>query len=162
MLDKLLSNKSRFIKIVIASIFLAVCGLYSQNRYNKRVVDLKKCINEPMKYDNRIVHIVHDAMILDTAMDRFTIESRGVVIPVVFKQPIDLAKSSVAVNDYISLTAVFHKEGYLTGKRYHLHKYRRLKMYSSLIIAIVFFILFIRYFKFNFKKFIFEERICRT
>ncbi len=61
-------------------------------------------------------------------------------------------------NEYVSLRATFHKEGYLTVKEMHMHKYRRLKIAISILPVMIVGWIFFRKYKFSSEKMVFIER----
>ena len=68
---------------------------------------------------------------------------------------------SLKSNEFVSLRATFHKEGYLTVKEMHVHRYRRLKIAISILPVMIVGWIFFRKYKFNSKKMVFIERWCQ-
>lgn len=158
MINFLISDKLKFIKIIICILILLGLGLYN-HRIKIRSIYLSKCVSDPKTYDNYTVIINPDAKIVKINENSFIINYRGITIPV-------LCKNNEIINNrfigaYISLKTIFHKEGYLEAKKLRVHKYRRIKMLVSLIMAIIFLLILFRNFKFNFKRMVFEEKKCR-
>jgi len=133
---------------------MLLMGLWSSYIYEKDTVSLADCVNNPAKYDLQPVELYNDTVVAGKDTTGITINSRGIVFPVKFKDEIN----RILKGEYISLLAVFHKEGYLEAEKYHIHKHRRIKMATSNIAAFVFIVLFFFRFRFNPDKFIFEDK----
>lgn len=66
--------------------------------------------------------------------------------------------SSLKKGDFISLKAVFKKEGFLELKELHMHKNELIVFFLSAISPFIVAFFFFKEFKFNFKKLLFEEK----
>ena len=159
LLSILLSDKLKFIKIIVCILILLGLGILNNHRIKIRSIYLSKCVSDPKTYDNYTVIINQDAKIVKIDENNFIINYRGITIPVLYKNNETMNNSMIG--SYISLKTIFHKEGYLEAKKIRVHKYRRIKMIVSLIMAIIFLIILFMNFKFNFKRMVFEEKKCR-
>ncbi|MFC2061951.1 hypothetical protein ACFLUV_05510 [Elusimicrobiota bacterium] len=152
------SDKFRVLKIFSCILLLIIMGLWNLN--NSVEIKLSDCLADPAAYNLTELKIANDAVILNVKYNSFTILSRGNTIPVKITGNQRINES--AVGRYISLAAVYHKEGYLEMKKYHVHYFRRIKMLVSVIIAAIISIIFLLNYRFDFKKLVFEEKKCRT
>jgi hypothetical protein len=60
-------------------------------------------------------------------------------------------------NDHIDIVAIFHKEGYLELKEFHVRKFRRSKIFLSILPILFVTWLFFRRYRFDKAKGIFVE-----
>lgn len=160
LLDKIFDDKFRVIKIILCLLILVIMGLWNSHKYMTDEMTLSKCKADPVRYNLQLIKIKQDATVTNTTEDSITVNSRGITIPVKFPDNEIIEKS--LTGEFISILGVFHKEGYLEAEKYHVHRHRRIKVLVSTIPVLVFLMIFIANFKFNFKRFIFENRKCRT
>lgn len=151
----LFSDRSRLVKALICLILMIIAGLYNDYIYKRDVIELSDCMADPVKYDGEILEINLDAKIMDITEGSFTLNYRGNIIPVLQSTS---GPAEFSIGDYISILGVFHKEGYLEMKKYHIHRFRNLKIVSSLIMALFFPLIFIILFRFDFRKVYFEYK----
>ena len=149
-MDKIFSNKRRGLKIVLITLMLFLLSLYNYFRFDKTTVSLHDCLKNPEKYDLQTLNIFQDAKIVDIYDNGFHVFVRGDVILV--KKMID----SKNIGKYISIHAVFHKEGFLEIINYHVYSGRKLRMLLSIFMTLLILYIFLKKYAFNFRKFEFR------
>ncbi len=159
--ESIFSNKNRLLKIIICIVILIIMGLYNEYLSKENIITLSECFNNPVENHLKVIKIAQDAKVINVNESRIEVCYRGDNINVQYnKYKTDLLNSEI-IGEKISMKTIFHKEGYLELERFHVHKNRVWKVVLSLLTSIVFFILFIKKFKFNIKEFVFEDRKCR-
>jgi hypothetical protein len=144
----ILNNRFRIIALTLVGIvFLIVYGYI----FNPTIT-LVMCLENPARYDAKVIEIGTEATVADLISNGFVLRQFGMEIPV-YGQVRDLA-----INDFVSLKAVFHREGYLELLKVHAAKGRRLKIWIS--VPPLFFVIgfFFYKYKFNLRQFLFLER----
>ena len=111
-----------------------------------------ECLLNPEKYDGRELIVKNEAITGEIFKDTFEIQQNNTKIMAIG------ATDNLKSNEYISLRATFHKEGYLTVKELHLHRYRRLKIVISIVPVFLVGWIFFRKYKLYFQKMVFMER----
>ncbi|MFC2092076.1 hypothetical protein ACFLTD_04815 [Elusimicrobiota bacterium] len=150
------SDRSRWIKLSVSCLVLVIFGIYSQAMYQRKVVDIEKCLASPLVYDKKLIEIKHDAVVAGIKDDGFSIYVRGNMVHAVYDGTDDSWKDSLG--EYISIRAVFHKEGYVEADAYHIHKQRRLKMAFSIIPVLIICFIFFKYYRFDLNNMCFGEK----
>jgi len=113
-------------------------------------------MSNPLKYDEKEILLEQDVVVSRILKDQFELSQKGKKIMVTGMV------QGLSVNDYISIRAVFHKEGYLTIKEAQIMKLRRLKMFMSLCAAGFVGVLFLRRYRLCIRKVhIVERRACQ-
>ena len=113
----------------------------------------KMCLENPDRFDGEVIEVGGEATVRDRLPDGFTIEYLGQIVRV------DGTHPHLKKREFLSLIAVFHKEGpWLESLDIHIARYRRLKIVISVLPVIgVGFLLIIRY-RFDPGRFEFVER----
>ncbi|RKY82772.1 hypothetical protein DRQ07_00330 [candidate division KSB1 bacterium] len=139
----------RFLYILISIVVLTGLAIYNYNAHPW--IDVAQCMNDPENYDGKIVEKFREPMIGKILNDGFILKQKHGQSIRVYADT-----SGLKTGEYLGLTARFHKEGYLEAVKIKVSKYRRYKIWLSVIP--VFFVLFLLIFnlKFNWKKFYFE------
>ena len=113
-------------------------------------------MSNPLKYNEKEILLEQDVVVSRIFKDQFELSQNGKKIMVTGMV------QGLSVNDYISIRAVFHKEGYLTIKEAQIMKLRRLKMFMSLCAAGFVGVLFLRRYRLCIRKVpIVERRACQ-
>ena len=102
-------------------------------------------------YDGRTIAIGTEITVQEILQDGFTIKQFGHIIKVKGQA------ENIAPDDFITLSAVFHKQGWLELKSYHIAKNRRFKIFVSIFPALLVLVIFFKSFRFDFKRFVFTE-----
>jgi len=144
-----LSHKRR---LSISALFLVLFCLVLYGYRSKDPVDLRACLDDPLKYDGRIIGVGAEATMFKLLPDGFLIREMGRTFRVV-GDPQD-----ASVGDFVVMRAIFHKEGYLELVKLRVAKKRRLKILVSIPPALlVLFLLFWNY-RFDWRRMLFKER----
>ena len=137
--------------ILLSVIVLLLLSVYNYN--NHPWISIETCIKNPTAFDGKIVEKFSEPMIGKLYKDGFILKQKQGRSIRVYADT-----SGLKTGEYLGLKARFHKEGYLEAVYIKVSKYRRYKIWLSVIP--VFFVLFflIRNLKFNWKKFLFEMK----
>jgi len=146
------SNNYRTQKIVVLFFVIILLCIYSHRNRSAVALHYHECLLEPEKYEGRELIVKNDAVIGEIFEDKFEIVQHNKKIMV------RGVTESLKSNEFVSLRATFHKEGYLTVKEMHVHRYRRLKIAISILPVMIVGWIFFRKYKFNSKKMVFIER----
>jgi len=145
------TNEYRAQKVIALSFVVILFCIYNHNR-PATTLNYHECLLDPNKYDGSELIVKNEAIIGEIFEDKFEILQNNKKIMV------RGATESLKSNEFVSLRATFHKEGYLTVKEIHVHRYRRLKIAISILPVMIVGWIFFRKYKFNSKKMVFTER----
>jgi len=143
-------TKKQIRKISVYTLILIFLIIYSKVSYPHVTLDM--CLKEPDKYDNYSIFIINEITVSKITDNGFLINHEGSDYTVIG------ALENVKDNDYLTIRAIFHKEGWLELQQGHVVKNRRLKVYLSAIPVLIIVSLFMLIYRFNFRYFRFEER----
>lgn len=156
-IDIVFDNRKMAMKMLIIIVTIAILITYGHLVGNHKELSIKECLEAPEKYDGTLLVIKKETKIGNIYGDGFEIV-----------QPYDNVTIFVSgdttgliKNAYVTLTATFHKEGYLELYSIHVHKHRRVKFIVSVVAVIIVFANFIRWFKFDVHHKRLTER-CQT
>lgn len=155
-IDKIFSDRIRPVMMGLSILILVLMGLLNAYVLYIGYPMLTEYVKDPEKYDLNVVKMYNDAVVVDAEENGFTINYYGLIMPVKYNGNPVIDKTMK--NQRLSIRAIFHKEGYLEANKVHIHKYRYVKVYTSLFAVLMIFIVFISNYKFNVSKFTFEER----
>jgi hypothetical protein len=112
-----------------------------------------ECISEPGRYDGRLVEEFHEPLIGAIRKDGFELLQRG-------EAPVFVSADTTGLvsGEFVSLKAVFHKDGPMAATVAVVASRRKEKMILSLFPAVLILALFFINFRFNPKRFEFEPR----
>ena len=146
----MLSDKNKYLKIVIALILLLMIVTYAVIRGPLIYPGYKEAINNQNTHIGQKINF--GGKILNIEEDKFTVE--------IDKKPVfvegNIGKNTI--NYKISGTAIFNKDKSLKMLTYHTSNLRQYKVLISLIPLIVIIYLFLKQYTFDFKTFIFKRR----
>lgn len=152
-------DKNRVSAVTAAAVILAALGLYNYIFTGIYSVNIVKCLRDPEKYDKTLVEVGQDARVLDTGEDGFIIRHMNTKIKAFYpKTGSGMKAEKAARGSYVSVLAVFYKEGYLEIERFHIHKHRKYKIFISLAVAVAFTVFFFCFYRFDAAKCVFRER----
>ena len=109
------------------------------------------CLDDPNKYDGSVIDVGNEAIVTGLYDDGFSTQQMGRMARVFG----DI--KNVEVGEFVVLRATFHKPNHLYASAVRIAKKRRLKIWLSVIPAIIIVVLFFTRFHFDFKSFYFEE-----
>ena len=109
-------------------------------------------ILNPEKYDGSTIIVGNEATVQEIHDDGFTIQQMGKNVRVFYSE------TDVRTSEFVVLKSTFHKPNTLQAHKVRIAKKRRAKIWLSVIPALLVCLYFIRRFRFNFRKFYFEER----
>jgi len=137
---------------VILICSMAMLGLIIYGKVYNPAVTLEMCLIQPDKYDGRTIAIGTEITVHEIFPDGFTIKQFGRIVKVKGRA------GNIAPDDFITLSAVFHKQGWLELKSYHVAKKRRFKIFVSIFPALLVVFIFFKSYTFDLKRFVFTER----
>ncbi|MBN2410412.1 hypothetical protein JXQ31_01895 [candidate division KSB1 bacterium] len=148
----MINNGRQFRIVVLLTYFIAMLLLifYGKNFYP--AITLEMCLNQPERYDGSQIDIGTEITVDKIYQDGFTIKQFGHIVKVKGRA------ENMEPGDFITLSVVFHKDGWLELKSYHIAKKRRFKIAVSIFPALLVIYLLLKSFSFDFKRFVFEER----
>jgi len=147
----LFSDNHRALKVsVLLIIILSLCT-YSYFAGMEKDRRLEGLVDNSRLYAGRIVPFSY-GRVIKVEKNAFTVKFLRQKVTV-FPLPEEIGLSSK-----ISLLGKLQPDGRFRMLEYHVHKGHKLKIYISVIALIVVFALFIRRFRFNPRRFLFEER----
>jgi len=139
----------RVVLIILSLIVLLLLSLYNHNTHPW--IDVDTCMKNPDAFDNKIVEKFREPMIEKLYKDGFILKQKQGCSIRVYADT-----SGLKTGEYVGLKARFHKEGYLEAVIIRMSKYRRYKIWLSVLPVLFIGFLFILNFRFNWKKFYFE------
>ncbi|MDI6793510.1 MAG: hypothetical protein QME81_11705 [bacterium] len=145
------SNKNRGLKIFLLSGVILLGCLYGWHSRPECETWFQDGLADPEQFDGKeIVAFYKEVKFLTE--DGFQLKDGKDEIPVTGQIP------GVKEGDFISLTAIFHREGYLELKRFHIHYGRQLKQVVSLVPFLLILIFFFKQYRFDWKRKVFTQR----
>ncbi|MEW5766338.1 MAG: hypothetical protein AB1797_01755 [bacterium] len=145
------SNKNRGLKISFLSGLIVLGCLYGWQARPKCETWFQDGLAEPERFDGKEV-VAFTKKVKFLRKDGFQLKDGKDEIPVRGQIP------GLKEGDYLSLTAIFHREGYLELKRFHIHHGRQLKRVVSLPPFLLILILFFKQYHFDWKRKVFVPR----
>ena len=122
-------------------LLLLLAGLSYYGTFNPPWLKLTTCLENPEKYDGSLVTYFSEPRIQKVTDSGFILRTTSGTIPVLSDT------AGLRQGEYIGLTAVYHKAGYLTATRWIISKNRRYKIILSIIPVGLVAFLFFRYFR---------------
>lgn len=157
MLKFILSDKYRFLKIVILIAFLVLLQYYSYYMGPRVRISPSQCLLSSKEYDGKevimnsicVAKIEKDGYLLVTKDERMRLKGN---------------MSQAKIGDLVSVRTIFRdtEGGIFILKDHHIRRHDNLKYIISFVSFLVVLITFLRHFRFSVKRFIFEERRCQT
>ena len=139
--------------IRISGLLLILAGLlYYGHQFNPEI-NLSMCLKDPTRYDGREIPVGTEAKVIKRLADGFILQEMGHTIRVKG----DL--QDIAPGEYVRMRAIFHKEGYLELKRIYVAEGRRLKIFLSIVPAVLVLFLLFKIYRFDWRRMLFVERI---
>lgn len=105
---------------------------------------LDDCLENPEKYDDKLVTSFREPMIAEIYADGFLLRQKAGQNIKVFSDT-----TGLVLNKYIGLAATFHKEGYLEAVHLKVSENRRYKIGLSILPTLLVIGLFFRFFRWN-------------
>ncbi len=149
---RLINNGRQYRFVVLPVYFIAMILLIVYGKKYNPAVTLEMCLTRPDRYDGRTIDIGTEITVDKIFQDGFTIKQFDHIVMVKGQA------GNMEPGDFITLSAVFHKEGWLEFKSCHVAKRRRFKIVVSVFPALFVIYLFFKSFSFDFKRFVFVER----
>jgi hypothetical protein len=141
----------RWIQFAILAVVTA--GLCVRSAFFHPWLSLKACMDHPLIHDGRRVTQFREPKIGTIFADGFLLnQKRGSSIRVFCDT------TGLVQGDYVGITGVFHKEGYLDGAVLQIARERREKIAISIIPAVVVCFIFIWQFRWNWRKCLLEPK----
>jgi len=147
------TNKYRTQRIIALSLIISLFCIHSHRNRPEIALTFRECLLSPEKYDNRELIVKNEAKTGEIFKDKFEILQGDDKITVV--GPTEELKR----NEFVTMRATFHKEGFLTVKEMHVHRFRRLKMVISILPVILVGWIFFRRYRFNLRKIMFTPHL---
>lgn len=151
----MLSDRNRAAKAAILSALLILACLYS-HALGQKELTAGDYVKDPGLYENASLFVKAWGWVLqpgDGHFDAFIDGEEFRIYGIV---------SGLSSGDDISGEFVFHGNRTLDIVQLHVHKYRGIKLIISLLAALAALALLWKTYKLNIKKFVLEERKCRT
>ena len=139
------------ILFVILLLFVQA-GLIWYGRVYNPAITLQQCLADPERYDSARIEVATEAVITAISDDGFMLRQMGKEIKVVGHSP------DLRAGEFVSLTGIYHKEGWIESDKIHVAKKRRVKIAASLLPVLVVLVLFGKKFTFNLRRFEFTPR----
>lgn len=136
----------RLTTIILFTFMCIALSYYSAHHHSG--ITLYQCLENPDSYDGQIVIGFHEPLVGEIYEDGFMLHQRKGASIRVYADTTGLLS-----DEYVSIKARYHKEGYLKAITVRIAKNRRLKIWFSTIPVFVLAFLFLKYFRFNLKKF---------
>jgi hypothetical protein len=136
----------------VAVLLMALVALIWYGAAHNPTVTLAMCLAEPERYDGRRIEVANETVVQDILDHGFTIRYLGKTILVKGET------AGVKKGEFLSLIAVFHKEGWLELEKFHIAIYRRWKIWVSVLPVILFAFMFVRRYRFDFGRMLWQER----
>lgn len=131
---------------------VVLTSLVLYGRYEYPVISLQTCLQHPQRYDQKIINIGNEAVIEQVKEDGFFIRYLHHLIYV------EGTASNLRVGEYVYLRARFIAPDRLSLIALHIAAGRRMKIWLSIIPAVVIIFWFFRRFRWRFTSFTFTER----
>lgn len=147
----LLSDNHRALKVAVLLIIILLLCTYSYFIGMEKDRRLGSLIDNSKIYAGRIVPFSY-GQVIEVEKNAFTVKFLRQKVRV-FPLP-----EGIGLSSKISLLGKLQTGGSFLLIEYHVHKGHKLKIYISVIAMIVVFSLFLRKFRFNLRRFLFEER----
>lgn len=132
--------KNHWIRIALFTVLLI--GLSVYGRYFHPWISISDCLKHPEKYDGKLVQSFDEPVIGKIDLTGFELLHKGGPSIYVYADT-----EGLKTGEFVALSAVFHKEGYLTAIRAAVAHRRREKMAVSVIPVIFVGMLFLQYFR---------------
>ena len=149
---ELINNQTPARLLRITLYILVMTGLLIYGKISYPVITLDMCFNEPARYDGITLSLGAAITVREIFADGFSIHQFGRIVKVKGDA------SGLAPGDYISIIAVFHKEGWLDLVDSHVARGRRYKILVSLLPAVLVLIFFCTSFTFDRNYYAFREK----
>jgi len=143
-------SSGRIIRVVIYAIILLFLIWYGHE--NNPAITLDRCMADPEKYDGISLTVGNEVKVYLVSEDGFVIQQLNRRMPVRGKV------KELTPGTRVTISAIFHKEGWLELQDIHIVKHREAKIWLSIIPVALIAFLFFRYFRFHPKHFQFERR----
>jgi len=114
---------------------------------------LQMCLDDPLKYDGMEIGVGTEAKVIQLLPDGFIVREAGRTFRVK-GNPQD-----ASLGDFVRMSAVFHKEGYLELKHLQVAKGRYIKIVVSIAPALLVLFLLFRTYRFDLCRMLFKEKI---
>ena len=124
-------------------LLLLLCGLSYYGTLSAPWLKLTTCLQDPEEYDGSLVTYFSEPRIQEITNSGFILHTSSGTIPVLSDT------AGLRQGEYIGLTAIYHKEGYLTATRWVISKNRRYKIILSILPVCLVAFLFFRTFRWN-------------
>jgi len=148
-----LINKQRTARISRITLYvLVLAGLLIYGKIGNPAVTLDMCFKDPARYDGKTLSLGAAITVKEILGDGFSIHQFGRVVNVKGNA------SGLTPGDYISIIAVFHKDGWLELVDYHVAKERRYKILISLLPMIMVLCFLCKSFTFDRNSYSLRER----
>ncbi len=143
------NNITRIIRITLYLVVLCLLVLFGS--YNNPTITLAMCDADPIKYDNAFLEIGNEITVKTIYPDSFIVHQNGKLYKVVGRS------KNLIPNQFISLKANYHRDGWLELVDYHVSEKRRVKIWVSVLPVFIVLIIFFKQFRFSFKNFYFKR-----
>ncbi|MFO7891980.1 MAG: hypothetical protein R6V04_16760 [bacterium] len=141
--------KKRLIPILILLTILGLLCVYTG--WTHPWLNIKECLQNPEQHDSKLITEYWEPKIGKIYPDGFQMIQRHAPSIKVYCDT-----SGLKTGEFVGIKAVFKKEGYLIAEKVFIASNRQYKIWLSVIPVLIIFFLFLRYYKFNLKKFQFQ------
>lgn len=148
--ERLKLSRNRW--ILNFGLLLVLVGLIYYGYRNNPAVTLQMCLNAPLRYDQKEIGVGTEAIVVEVLPDGFLLKEMDRTIRVKGNP------QNVDQGDFVRMQAIFHKEGYLELKRLHVVKGRRLRIFISILPALLVLFLLFKTYRFDWRQMLFTER----
>ncbi len=145
------NNITRSIRVTLYLIIL--CFLVFYGKYNNPTITLTMCDSDPEKFDNSFLEIGNEITVKTIYQDSFFVHQNGNFYKVVGQS------ENLIPNQFISLKAIYHQDGWLELVDYHVSEKRRVKIWVSVFPVLIVLVLFFKRYTFSFKNFYFASKV---
>jgi hypothetical protein len=147
----------KFCKIVSSIVLILIVCLYGFRKGTKEELTAAKCLKSPQKYTGSELFCNYWE-IKEVKGNSFKIQQGSQTIWVELSPYSRYALKSLKKGEIVSVKGIFCSDGKIELEAMHIHKFRKVKENISLFAFIFVLFLFFSYYRFNFKKFILEEK----
>ena len=143
------SSLRRFLRAAVYTLILAASLKYGAMNHPR--VTLELALANPQRYDKVLVDTVVEGRV-------FSVEQNGIILRAgEHLIPVRGRIESANPGDFIFIRALFHEQGWLELKAARVAKGRRSKIVLSALAAAAVLCLFVRHYRFDFRRLLFLE-----
>lgn len=126
--------------LLYTTILFGLCT-YSAIVGPDQVVTIPEVLASPVGFTNKQLNLTSDVKVAQILPGEFQVEQLGgriaVRIPKKVEKQWEIWREQLQVGEFVSLSGVFHQEGYILLDQLHIHNGRRLKIWVSFLALLL-------------------------